>query len=174
MRTKSSCAITFSVTCCTITGINAEACAWLRVCSRRATSFQCQRRSSSGRNARCTMGRLAGGPDDPIECAATVSTTAAARFSASMARPSTAPGSSAATPGSGSVVPSPGSGTFANTLPAALPASPMAPRPRRALRRSTSVTPGGGAGTGMARGQTSVPGLRSRSASSVPAATARL
>ena len=67
----------------------------------------------------------------------------------------------------------PGSGTRANTVPAARPASPRAPSPSWALRRNTSVTPGGGAGTGVARGDDVGPRLVPRpcSPASVPVVT---
>ena len=92
MRAKSSCAITFSVTCCTIIGSTADASARLRACSRRATSFQFQSRSSIGRSARCTTtGRattraVLAVPD------ATPTTTDRTRRSVTSARPASAPG----------------------------------------------------------------------------------
>ena len=79
-----------------------------------------------------------------------------------------APGTSDSGPGIPGASPEE-SGTRENKVPAARPASPSAPSPMWALRRITSVTPGGDAGTGRARGTIAFPG--SRPASGVPVTT---
>ena len=147
--------MTFSVTCCTMSGMIADASARLRACSRRATSFQFHSRSSNGRNARCTIaGRVTTRAVSAVADAARFSTPRI-RCSVTIAIPANAPGTSSRVVGGvgSGVCRSPGC-PRASSWPAARRASPSAPNPTFAPFRSTSPALGGAAGTGCAFGTT--------------------
>ena len=155
-RTKSICAMTFSVTCCTITGIRRGRLRLVAVlfAPRDVVEVPQPVLRAVATSAASTAGRLTV-LATAAERAATTSITAAARRSASIARPTTAPGKQRHDPGLGVGGVPVGIGDLGEGGAGGTPGEADRTRPRRAPRRSTSVTPGGGAGTGVPRGRRS-------------------